>query len=375
MIHGTVDGVVLETELPSMFEKEIAYLLINYGDLAGFLCMESRFFMTFAAQGSLSNRLNLYLEDKMKAKKILVIALAMIMAMFVMTACGGDKVEGPEVPEAGDLGAVMVYVDGVAVNEEGMTLEDMADVLTHTQTEDGTFYYGVPVADLADAEIAGVYFQAEDGFMSYGAADASVLTVFSTDTDGVYQPVMYNEAASFGGFVDGGIFSSGVKAVYLTTTASDWSVDIQVDGESVGTLTVVEFMQKTPVNGNPTPTAMYDASFMYKQGQAEYKGQFLGFGLDQMVAKLNKLEMGVPTEYTNVEVYGVNGMGQEGLNAEYSTDAASPWYYGNMKFFTMYDGKTYCEIGKQPVGLTAFLDGQGMRWTTYNVTTLNFVTK
>lgn len=311
----------------------------------------------------------------MKAKKILVIALAMIMAMFVMTACGGDKVEGPEVPEAGDLGAVMVYVDGVAVNEEGMTLEDMADVLTHTQTEDGTFYYGVPVADLADAEIAGVYFQAEDGFMSYGAADASVLTVFSTDTDGVYQPVMYNEAASFGGFVDGGIFSSGVKAVYLTTTASDWSVDIQVDGESVGTLTVVEFMQKTPVNGNPTPTAMYDASFMYKQGQAEYKGQFLGFGLDQMVAKLNKLEMGVPTEYTNVEVYGVNGMGQEGLNAEYSTDAASPWYYGNMKFFTMYDGKTYCEIGKQPVGLTAFLDGQGMRWTTYNVTTLNFVTK
>ena len=120
---------------------------------------------------------------------------------------------------------------------------------------------------------------------------------------------------------------------------------------------------------------MYDASFMYKQGQAEYKGQFLGFGLDQMVAKLNKLEMGVPTEYTNVEVYGVNGMGQEGLNAEYSTDAASPWYYGNMKFFTMYDGKTYCEIGKQPVGLTAFLDGQGMRWTTYSVTTLNFVTK
>lgn len=308
-----------------------------------------------------------------KFRAALVLALALVLGL-AMTACG-DKVEGPEVPEAGDLGAVMVYVDGEAVSEEGMTLEDMADVLTHTQTEDGTFYYGVPVADLADAEIAGVYFQAEDGFMSYGPAEASVLTVFSTDADGVYQPVMYNEAASFGGFVDGGIFSTGVNAVYLTTTASDWSVDIQVDGESVGTLTVTEFMQKTPFKGNPTPTAMYDASFMYKQGQAEYKGQFLGFGLDQMVAKLNKLEMGVPTEYTNVEVYGVNGMGVEGLNAEYSTDAASPWYYGNMKFFTMYDGKTYCEIGKQPVGLTAFLDGQGMRWTTYNVTTLNFVTK
>lgn len=310
-----------------------------------------------------------------KFRAALVLALALVFAL-ALTACGEEKVEGPEVPEAGDLGAVMVYVDGEPVSEEGMTYDDMADVLTHTQTEDGTFYYGVPVADLAaDAEIAGVYFQAEDGFMSYGPAEASVLTVFSTDADGVYQPVMYNEAASFGGFVDGGIFSTGVKAVYLTTTASDWSVDIQVDGESVGTLTVVEFMQKTPMNGNPTPTAMFDASFMYKQGQAEYKGQFLGFGLDQLVAKCNKLEMGVPTEFTNVEVTGVNGMGVEGVNTEYSTDAASPWYYGNMKFFTMYDGKTYCEIGKQPVGLTAFLDGQGMRWTTYNLTTINFVTK
>lgn len=310
-----------------------------------------------------------------KFRAALVLALALVFAL-ALTACGEEKVEGPEVPEAGDLGAVMVYVDGEPVSEEGMTYDDMADMLTHTQAEDGTFYYGVPVADLAaDAEIAGVFFEAEDGFISYGAAEASVLTVFVTDVDGAYQSVKYNDADSFGGFVEGGIFSTGVKNVYLTTTAADWSVDIQVDGESVGTLTMADFMHKTPVNGTPTPTAMYEASFMYKQGAAEYKGEFLGFGLDQMVSKLNKMEMGVPTEYTNVEVSGINGMGVEGVNTEYNTDPASPWYYGNMKFFAMYDGKTYCEIGKQPVGLTAFLDGQGMRWTTYSLTTINFVTK
>ncbi len=312
----------------------------------------------------------------MKKIKTLLVAAMMLVLCLAFTACGNEEaVEGPEVPETAEVGVVEVYVVGEAV-EGGIAYEDLADSMTHKEV-DGTFYYGATAEALtADVEAAGVFFEAADGFITYAPAEEALLTLYVTDEEGAYQPLEFEGKQCYGGYTGPeGIFSTGVSKVYITTTACDWEIDVQVDGKSVGALTMADFMKKTPVGEAKVPTAMYDAKFMYKQGAATYEGAFLGIDLETMVAKLNALEMEVPAEYTNVELTGVSGMGKEGLNAEYNTDPNSPWYIGNVKFFAMYDGKTYCPIAKQNVGLTAFIDGQGLRWMTYSLETINFVTK
>jgi len=313
----------------------------------------------------------------MKNIRKLLIAAMMLVLCLAFTACGSEEaaVEGPEVPETAEVGVVEVYVDGEAV-EGGFAYEDLADSMTHKEV-DGTFYYGAAADALAaDVEAAGVFFEAADGFITYAPAEEALLTLYVTDEEGAYQPLESEGAQCYGGYTGPeGIFATGISKVYITTTACDWEVDVQVDGESVGTLNMASFMKKTPVGEAKVPTAMYDGKFMYKQGAATYEGSFLGIDLETMIAKLNALEMAVPAEYTNVELTGISGMGQEGLNAEYNTDPNSPWYIGNVKFFAMYDGKTYCPISKNNVGLTAFIDGQGLRWITNSITTINFVTK
>lgn len=317
-----------------------------------------------------------------KMKKKLVVMLAAVLCL-AFAGCGEKKAEepqgqkGPEVPEITNMEKVEVYVDGEIVKEAGFDYAELTDKMTEKEVE-GTSYYGVPVAELAENadEIKGAFFEAADGFISYGDPSAAMLTACVSDADGKYQPVeQYEGKQYYAGFVEGGMFSTGVNKVYLTTTACDWTVDVQVDGNSVGSLNMADFMKKTPMDGNKVPTAMFDGSFKYKQGAATYEGKFLGFDLAQMKAKCKALEMDIPEEYTNVELTGTNGLGKEGLNAEYTIDPNSEWYIGNVSFFAMYDGKTYCDITKQNVGLTAFINGSGMRWTTFGLSTINFVTK
>ncbi len=316
-----------------------------------------------------------------KIKKLLAIAVAAALC-FSFAACGGEEKEaapeGPVVPETANMEALEVYLDGEPVKEGGFTYDDLSGSMEHKESE-GTLYYGMTVDKLLEKgadDVKTVFFEAADGFVSCSTdPEKAFLAAYTSDSNGEYQPVELDGKQYYGGFIEGGMFSNGVNKVYLTTTDCSWKVDIQVDGASVGSLTMEDFMKKTPMGSDKVPTGMYDAAFMYKQGAATYKGKFLGFDLDQMTAKLKALKMDIPEDYKNVEFSGISGMGKEGLNTEYNTDKNSPWYVGNVKFFAMYDGKTYCPIGKQKVGLTAFIDKQGMRWTTYSLSTINFVTK
>lgn len=321
-------------------------------------------------------------EKQMKKTKKLLIAALTAALCFSFAACGGEEKaaepEGPAVPETANMETLEVYLDGQTVKEEGFTYDDLSGSMEQKES-DGTLYYGLTVDKLLDdgaADVKTVFFEAADGFISCSTDPAKAfLTAYTADAEGEYQPIELDGKQYYGGFIEGGMFGTGVNKVYLSTTDCDWNVDIQVDGTSVGSLNMEDFMKKTPMGSEKAPTAMYDASFMYKQGAATYKGKFLGFDLEQMTAKLKALKMEIPDKYKNVEFTGTSGMGKEGLNTEYNTDKNSPWYMGNVKFFAMYDGKTYCEIGTQKVGLTAFIDGQGMRWMTYSLSTINFVTK
>ena len=70
---------------------------------------------------------------------------------------------------------------------------------------------------------------------------------------------------------------------------------------------------------------------------------------------------------TEVEYYGINGLGKEGKNLEYSLNPEDEKYYGALDFFCMFDGKTRNDISNgAPIGLTAFVNGSGGRWTSHS---------
>ncbi len=160
----------------------------------------------------------------------------------------------------------------------------------------------------------------------------------------------------------------------MVTEPADFTVEIQRNGEKIGTLSLTEFLQKTDVNGEKRATAMFDGAFLYDGGASTYTGRFLGISYDTLLAKLQGLKMDLSGTITEVEYYGINGLGKEGKNLEYSLNPEDEKYYGALDFFCMFDGKTRNDISNgAPIGLTAFVNGSGGRWMTNNLQVINFI--
>ena len=86
----------------------------------------------------------------------------------------------------------------------------------------------------------------------------------------------------------------------------------------------------------------------------------------------------MPIEGTIVEVeyYGINGLDKEGKNVEYTLYPDEPSYFGNVSFIVMYDGMVNNPAVKDiDLGLTAFINNNGQKWITYNLTAINFITE
>ena len=86
----------------------------------------------------------------------------------------------------------------------------------------------------------------------------------------------------------------------------------------------------------------------------------------------------MPIEGTikEVEYYGINGLDKEGKNAEYTLYPDENTYFGNTSFIVMYDGMVNNPGVKDiDLGLTAFINGTGQKWITYNLTAINFITE
>jgi hypothetical protein len=97
---------------------------------------------------------------------------------------------------------------------------------------------------------------------------------------------------------------------------------------------------------------------------------------ETMMAKLSSLGIEIDGDIAEVEYYGVNSLGADGKNGEYSTNADSDKYFGIVDFFCMYDGKTFnTDTYETKVGLTAFVNGTGGRWITWNLEKINIITE
>jgi len=323
-------------------------------------------------------------------KKTLTLLLIMMLVCFAAAGCFGNNEQNETTtaaatttvasennggPEAVAREQLFIYLDGVALNEAGFTYADIEAAMKDI-TVAGTGYYGAVVGDLAKgvdmSTVKGVFFESTDGFYSYAADPAKAYIGAFTKNADKYASVEYEGKASYAGIIDGGMTSDGVNKIHLVTTAADWSVDIQVDGKSVGTLTMTEFMQKTPMGDKKVSTAAFDGAFNFAGGASKYEGKFLGFGFEQLVAKLGAMKMDIPANIADVEFYGTV-QGKDGKNMEYSTRVDHDKYFGLIQFFTMYDGKTYNDIAIAPVGLTAFINNSGLRWMTSNLTAINFI--
>jgi hypothetical protein len=216
---------------------------------------------------------------------------------------------------------------------------------------------------------------ASDGYINYTSDIGGLLLASHKLEDGDYKSFELDGKSVYGG-VCGDRTNKGVIKVYLVTTPAEFNVDIQVNGQSAGSLTMDDFMKKTVIGDSKVATGFFEGSFLTNYGADSYQGDFLGMDYETMMAKLSSLGIEIDGDIAEVEYYGVNSLGADGKNGEYSTNADSDKYFGIVDFFCMYDGKTFnTDTYETKVGLTAFVNGTGGRWITWNLEKINIITE
>lgn len=319
-------------------------------------------------------------------KKFLAILLA-VVTMLVITACGGQSTETDAA--VSDRNPLYLYVDGTDVTDGKTAYADISEHFTQ-QTVAGNEFYATTLADLCAYDIStvqAVFFETTDGFVKY-YDDLSKLYLLSQEqVEGEFCDITAQDGtASYAVIVneDGAEYVAGVCNIFMTTEKADFSVSVKVNGNEVGTLTIADFMKKTQVGEDKVATAMYDGSFLYNGGDSTYEGRFLGIDMETMICKLRD-SMGLAdipelADCTDIQFNGYVGMGvaakETEVNTNYTTAADSDKYFGNVEFFCMYDGMVRNDPVKQTnIGLSAFINGTGSKWITYNLTEINFVTQ
>lgn len=311
---------------------------------------------------------------KKRTAALLTAAAVFCMAGSFVSAAEVTLPEGTE-----DRNPLCLYVDGMDVSDGKTAYADIIDAFAPVEL-DGVTYYGVSVVDLCAYDLSaveGAFVEMADGFVKYYADIAQVyLTAFQSGAGGEFVPVELDGAYTYGSINEGGSLFSGVVNVYMLTEAVDFEVAVQVNGEEIGRLTLADFMKKTPVGEEKVTTGMFDGSFKYNMGESTYKGRFLGIDYETMLAKLEALGMTIESEISEVEYYGTPGMGAEGKNTEYALYPDENTYFANTEFFCMYDGMVRNAAVKDvSVGLSAFINGTGSKWLTYDLTAINFITE
>lgn len=321
-------------------------------------------------------------------KKFLAILLA-VMTMLTVAACGGTAPENDADAVVSDRNPLSIYVDGTDVTDGKTAYADIAESFTQ-QTVAGNEYFATTLTDLCAYDIStvqAVFFETTDGFVKY-YDDLSKLYLLSQEqVEGEFCDITAQDGtASYAVIVneDGSEYISGVCNIFMTTEKADFSVSVKVNGNEVGTLTIADFMKKTQVGEDKVATAMYDGSFLYNGGDSTYEGRFLGIDMETMICKLRD-SMGLAdipelANCTDIQFTGYVGMGvaakETEVNTNYGAAADSDKYFGNVEFFCMYDGMVRNDPIKQTnIGLTAFINGTGSKWITYNLTEINFITE
>lgn len=316
--------------------------------------------------------------------------LATILAIFTLlsvTACSGQTSDNDK--EVSERNTLNVYVDGTDITDGKTAYADISEKFTQ-QTVAGSEFYATTLSDLCAYDISSVqavFFETTDGFVKYYDDISNLYLLSQEQVDGEFCDITAQDGTSSYAIIvnkDNAEYISGVCNIFMTTEKADFSVSIKVNGNEVGTVTIADFMKKTPVGDKKVATAMYDGSFLYNGGDSTYEGRFLGIDMETMICKLRD-SMGLAdipelAECTDIQFVGYVGMGvvakEVEINTNYETANDSDKYFGNVKFFCMYDGMVRNDPVKQTnLGLTAFINGTGSKWITYNLTEINFITQ
>ena len=310
-------------------------------------------------------------------KKLFAVLLTLAV-LSALAACGQPAAPAPAEDglPAAEFPALYIYGEGTALAENGFAYADLAAAFSETPLDGGTYQAASLAALLGEAAASyqAAYLVSGDGYVTYSDdLNATYLAAYE-QADGVWAAIENDGQAGYNGFSADGSKNKAVTSVYLMSNPSDFAVDIRVNGESAATLTIAEFMKKTEVGDNKINVGFFDGGFKYDGGESYYEGRFLGIDYDTMLAKLAGLGVSLPAVISEVEYYGVNGLGKEGKNMEYSTEADKEKYYGNVDFFVMFDGMSVNSYAAdKPVGLTAFINTSGMRWATFDMTAINII--
>ena len=330
-------------------------------------------------------------------KRIIAMMLTVLMVMGLLAACGAQapaaetpaaaETAAPATEPAKDLAALVsadihelyLYVDGADVTDGNVKFEQIKDKFEEVELDD-VHYYATSVKNLCPYDLSSVqsfFGEAFDGFVRYYKdLDNAYIAVLQSEDGETYTQIENEGAPSYAMVLPEGNILTGITNVYMMSKTINFAVPIQVNGEEIGQMTLADFMKKTPVGDAKVTTGMFDGSFKYKFGEATYKGRFLGIDFETFVAKLAALEMPIEGEIKEVEYYGVNGLDKEGKNTEYALYPDESNYFANTSFIVMYDGMANNPNVKDiDLGLTAFINGSGQKWITYNLTAINFITE
>ena len=330
-------------------------------------------------------------------KKIISLLLALIMILG-LAACGGAQAPAAEAPApaetaapetepAKDLAALVsadtndlyLFADGADVTDGNIKFEQIKDKFEEVELDD-VHYYATSIKNLCAYDLSGIqafFGETTDGFVRYYTdLENAYIAVLQSEDGETYTQIENEGAPTYAMVLPEGNVLNGIVNVYLMSKTVEFAVPIQVNGEEIGQMTLRDFMKKTPVGDQKVTTGMFDGSFKYKFGEATYKGRFLGIDFETFVAKLAALEMLIEGTIKEVEYYGINGLDKEGKNAEYTLYPDENTYFGNTSFIVMYDGMVNNPGVKDiDLGLTAFINGTGQKWITYNLTAINFITE
>ena len=325
-------------------------------------------------------------------KRIIAMLLTLIMVMSLLAACGAKEeapaeTAAPETEAAKDLAALVsadindlyLFADGADVTDGNIKFEQIKDKFSEVEL-DGVRYYATTVKNLCAYDLSSIqsfFGETTDGFVRYYTdLENAYIAVLQSEDGETYTQVENEGAPTYAMILPEGNILNGIVNVYLMSKTVEFAVPIQVNGEEIGQMTLRDFMKKTPVGDAKVTTGMFDGSFKYKFGEATYKGRFLGIDFETFVAKLAALEMPIEGTIKEVEYYGINGLDKEGKNAEYTLYPDENTYFGNVSFICMYDGMVNNPNVKDiDLGLTAFINGTGQKWITYNLTAINFITE
>lgn len=305
-------------------------------------------------------------------KRIIALVLSFIFVLS-FAACGKAPVQ-----DTSDRGLVAIYLDGKEI--ASVTMADFQKKTVTSKIGDDT-YYGKALVDIINVVDVGTakaaFTKSADGFAQY-FSDAADLFIATHKVDGENYESIKNDAGEENfTALTANKKAKEVTEIYLLTTAQDWQVSVDLNGEKK-TVTIEDFMAMKP--------QYKELSHKFNGGADEFTGEFLCVDSktfwEAMGAELveGKNDEGMPVYYVDGTELTVTGYAQGSnqelklkINKDLKGDPLKEKTAWLVYYFVLINGGDTHEVGTSSpmdLDLSCIYDGTGIRWMTTPITEL-----